>query len=191
MRWLDRKINSIKAPIPGVEYTGDVVARISGKIEGKLVLGVHHGLWTHEPTYLQVDGGALVKVDGSVQFYGGNIIRVEPGAELHMGNGTLVNMRTSISVIKKVSIGSDCLIAAEVAIRDNDGHRLEGTEWVEPVTIGNKVWLGYRVTVLKGVTIGDGAVVAAGSVVTSDMPARSLAAGNPARVIRGDVKWSP
>ena len=53
-----------------------------------------------------------------------------------------------------------------------------------PVTIADKVWIGFNVSVLKGVTIEEGAVVGACSVVTRDIPAYSLAAGNPARVIR-------
>ena len=51
------------------------------------------------------------------------------------------------------------------------------------ITIGNKVWIGAGAIILPGITIGDGAMVAAGSVVTADIPARSVVAGNPARVI--------
>lgn len=54
----------------------------------------------------------------------------------------------------------------------------------EPVIIGNDVWIGDRVTILPGVQIGDGCIVGAGSVVTRSLPAFSIAAGNPARVIR-------
>lgn len=54
----------------------------------------------------------------------------------------------------------------------------------QPVHIGNNVWLGSRVMVLKGVTIGDNAVVAAGGVVTKDVPANTLAGGVPAKVLR-------
>lgn len=58
-----------------------------------------------------------------------------------------------------------------------------------PVVIGDGVWIGARATILKGVTIGDGAVVAAGAVVTRDVPAHSLVAGVPARVVRAGVDW--
>ena len=58
-----------------------------------------------------------------------------------------------------------------------------------PIVIGDHVWIGTNAIVLKGVTIGDGAVIAAGAVVTRDVPAHSLAAGVPARVIRSDVHW--
>ena len=59
-----------------------------------------------------------------------------------------------------------------------------------PVVIHDHVWVGARVTILKGVEIGEGAVVAAGSVVTHDVPAHALVGGNPARVIRQDVDWN-
>ena len=54
----------------------------------------------------------------------------------------------------------------------------------KPVTIGNDVWIGGNVTILPGVTIGDRCTIGAGSVVTRDIPAGSLAVGNPCRVIR-------
>lgn len=59
---------------------------------------------------------------------------------------------------------------------------------VRPVVIRDKVWLGFNVIVLKGVTIGEGSVVAAGSVVTRDVPDFTLVAGNPARFIRSLVQ---
>lgn len=55
---------------------------------------------------------------------------------------------------------------------------------MRPVTIGNKVWVGFNSIVLCGVAIGEGAVIGAGSVVTRDIPAWTVAAGNPARVIK-------
>jgi acetyltransferase-like isoleucine patch superfamily enzyme len=53
-----------------------------------------------------------------------------------------------------------------------------------PTKIGDRVWIGANVTILKGVTIGNDAVVGAGSVVTKDIPAKAIAVGNPAKVIK-------
>ena len=53
-----------------------------------------------------------------------------------------------------------------------------------PISIGNKAWIGFGVTILKGVNIGEGAVIAAGSVVTKDVPAYTIVGGNPAKFIK-------
>lgn len=86
------------------------------------------------------------------------------------------------------------MIAAGTKIQDNDGHPLDPDARrhrervalgdIRPVRIGNNVWIAPRCTILKGVTIGDNAVVATGSVVTKDVPANTLVAGVPARVVR-------
>ncbi len=62
-------------------------------------------------------------------------------------------------------------------------------ERTAPVSIGNDVWIGCRSIVLKGVSIGDGAIVAAGSVVTKDVPAYTLVAGNPAQIKKKVAGW--
>lgn len=53
-----------------------------------------------------------------------------------------------------------------------------------PITVGDEVWIGAGAILMPGVTVGDGAVIGAGSIVTRDIPARMVAVGNPARVIR-------
>lgn len=111
------------------------------------------------------------------------------GAVLEIGGGTFVNHRTELVAHVRVRLGRDCLLAWDVLVLDSDSHSVDGGARSAPVTIGDRVWIGCRATVLKGVTVGDGAVVAAGAVVTSDVPARSLVAGNPARVVRQDVTW--
>ncbi len=62
--------------------------------------------------------------------------------------------------------------------------RRKGLEYARPITIGNDVWIGAGVSVLPGVTIGDNCVIGAGSVVTKDIPANSVAVGNPCKVIK-------
>ena len=62
--------------------------------------------------------------------------------------------------------------------------RNKGIEMAKPIKVGNNVWFGGNVTVLPGVTIGDNCVVGAGSVVVKDIPANSVAVGNPCKLIR-------
>lgn len=113
-------------------------------------------------------------------------------AAIRIGSRTYIGDRTEIHAGESVTIGDGCDISWNCTIMDRDYHKL-GTEKevFAPVTIGNRVWIGCNAIILKGVTIGDGAVVAAGSVVTKDVPARTLVAGNPARVIREEVEWKP
>lgn len=113
-----------------------------------------------------------------------------PGAVVRLGERSFLNRRTEICCQQRVDIGAGCAIAWDVTITDTDYHQVGDRPVSAPVRIGDRVWIGARSVVLKGVIIGDGAIVAAGSVVVHDVPARSLVAGNPARVVRTDVTWS-
>ena len=66
----------------------------------------------------------------------------------------------------------------------DSAERIAGALIPEPITVGNRVWIGGGSTILSGVTIGDDSVIGAGSVVSHDIPSGVLAAGNPCRVIR-------
>ena len=67
---------------------------------------------------------------------------------------------------------------------ENAERRNKGLEYARPITVGNNVWFGGNVTVLPGITIGDNSIIGAGSVVTKNIPANVVAAGNPCKVIR-------
>jgi acetyltransferase-like isoleucine patch superfamily enzyme len=109
------------------------------------------------------------------------------GALLEIGESTFINAGVSISASRHVRIGDRCEIGPGVLIMDNDFHfpgDPSRSAPFRPVHIGDGVWIGAKAIVLKGVTVGDSATIAAGSVVTADVPARSIVAGVPARVIR-------
>jgi UDP-3-O-[3-hydroxymyristoyl] glucosamine N-acyltransferase len=113
----------------------------------------------------------------------------DAGARIELGARSFLNYRTEIVAHDRVRVGADCLLAWDVQVVDSDSHSVDGRPHTAPVVIGDGVWIGCRATVLKGVTVGDGAVVAAGSVVVSDVPARCLVGGNPARLLREGVTW--
>jgi acetyltransferase-like isoleucine patch superfamily enzyme len=118
-------------------------------------------------------------------------LTVESGGNLTVGPRTIFGHHCTIGAKESIKIGSDCLIAEMVSIRDND-HAIGSTavpyrqqgHVTAPIVIGNNVWLGSRVIVTRGVSIGDNAVIGAGAVVTGDVPPNSLAVGIPARVVR-------
>ena len=109
------------------------------------------------------------------------------GKNIHLGKRVFVNSgckfqdQGGIFIGDDVLIGHNCVIATLNHAMDSE-HR--GDMIGRPVHIGDKVWIGANVTLLPGVTIGDGAVIAAGAVVVKDVPARAVAAGVPARVLR-------
>jgi acetyltransferase-like isoleucine patch superfamily enzyme len=129
----------------------------------------------------------------SVLFYAGycHIEASTPKSLVEFGDGAWVNNN---AVIKSegpgIRIGAHALIGSEVTIYDSDfhdlrpGHRHDGEPAMAAVELGENVFIGDRVTILKGVQIGDHSVIGAGSVVTRSIPEGVIAAGNPARVIR-------
>jgi acetyltransferase-like isoleucine patch superfamily enzyme len=126
-----------------------------------------------------------------VQFETGISLTVGGDATIDIGDRVYINNAARIGALARVEIGARSMLAAEVSIMDSNFHTLDGSVGTEPVVIGERVWLGLRSMVLPGVTVGDGAVVAAGSVVARDVEPATLVAGNPARVVRRDVEWSP
>ncbi|GAB5413978.1 MAG: hypothetical protein Cons2KO_15810 [Congregibacter sp.] len=113
----------------------------------------------------------------------------EAGAgAIHIGRGVLMSPGSRISASDEIRIGDGVMMANGTYITDSDWHtvydRTQRSEAVTPVRIENNVWLGDHATVLKGVTIGENSVVAARAVVTRDVPANVIVAGNPAKVVR-------
>lgn len=113
----------------------------------------------------------------------------EKGGLLEIGPRTLVNFGCSLVATKLVSIGPRCHIGPYTMMLDNDFHRVEPERRLErpeskPIIVEENVWIGARVILMSGVTVGKDACVGAGSVVTSDVPPRTLVAGVPAKVIR-------
>ena len=111
------------------------------------------------------------------------------GYRTTIGDDFFSNFNLTILDGGGVEIGDRVFIGPTVGIytanHPTDVRRREkGYEWALPVKIGNKVWIGGGVTILPGVTIGDNTVIAAGSVVTKDIPANVVAAGNPCKVIK-------
>ncbi|MFZ2279028.1 MAG: acyltransferase [Prosthecobacter sp.] len=113
-------------------------------------------------------------------------IDVFKDAKLSIGDGCFINDGVNICCSTGITIGPNTKIADWVVLYDTDFHAVEPSEPVrsECITIGKNVWLGARVMVLPGSTIGDHSVVAAGAIMRGHIPARSIAAGIPAKVIK-------
>jgi acetyltransferase-like isoleucine patch superfamily enzyme len=137
--------------------------------------------------------------------------RVGPGfyfslgarAEVRIGAWTYIGSDFQAHCRSSISIGHRCMISHGVTLMDYDGHEITSpgqepsgsTDGLVnygcsgPIIIEDEVWLGAGAFILKGVRLGRGAIVAAGSFVTKDVPPAGLAAGNPAKIVRENVRW--
>jgi acetyltransferase-like isoleucine patch superfamily enzyme len=146
---------------------------------------------------IRVSGDGRIALGNGITLIG-DVVPIElishEGACITIGDHTFINYGSSISAHKLVTIGRHCLLGHYTLILDNNEHDLHQHRMLppsEPVAIEDHVWIGSRVCILPGVRIGHHSAIGAGSVVTSDIPAHCLAAGNPAHVVRsiepGDV----
>ncbi|MDE6139090.1 MAG: acyltransferase, partial [Candidatus Gastranaerophilales bacterium] len=123
---------------------------------------------------------------------------LEGGSTISVGSGLSVYRDVHIVAKngKDIIIGDECMFAREIMIRNNDGHVIldrntgELLNPPEDIVIGNNVWLGMRVLILKGAFIPNGSVVGAMSMVNKKFDEENiLIAGSPAKIIRSDIEW--
>lgn len=118
-------------------------------------------------------------------------INIVNGGRLVIGQGA-ANVGLTIACAKEVIIGNGVRIGRNVSIRDWNGPHVivsDTYKMYAPVHINDHVWLCTGCTIMPGVTVGEGAVVAANSIVTKDVPPRTMVGGSPARVIKENIEW--
>lgn len=152
--------------------------------------------------YVTIGEKGIIKANFVFETEKGN---VNIGNNVHIGNATFISRES-------ITVGNDVTMAWDITIYDHNSHSIYWEErkndnhqcyqdymnhngnnivnkdWSNvksaPIVIEDKVWIGFGVTVLKGVTIGEGAVIGAKSVVTKNIPAWSVAVGNPAQIVK-------
>lgn len=132
----------------------------------------------------------LGKVEGAIiieqPFY------CDYGYNISVGRNFYANFNLTILDEAPVTFGDNVFIAPNCSFY-TAGHPLDpternkGLEYARPISIGNNVWIGGNVCVLPGVTIGDNCVIGTGSVVVKDIPANSVAVGNPCKVVKSII----
>ncbi len=152
------------------------------------------GAGSHLSLPIQVQGAERIAIGSRVYVGPGSwLLTSDPDGRLEIGDGTGMSGSCVLSAAVSVRVGRDVLFGRNVHVADHrhgfgaygEAVRTQPLEDLRPVAIGDGSWLGQNVVVLPGVTIGAGAVIGANSVVREDVPARSVAAGAPARVVRG------
>lgn len=146
---------------------------------------------------------------GERSMISGHFVAEKPNAKISVGNDTFIGAASLISA-ESIQIGSNVMISWGCTLMDTNAHSIDWKErtedvaqWLKgamegnaslyknwekvdskPIIIEDKVWIGFNVIVLKGVTIGEGAIVAAGSVVTKNVSPYTMVGGNPAKEIK-------
>ena len=132
----------------------------------------------------------------------GRLVTETENSEIHVGNNVFLGADSILDSVISIIIEDDVLISYRCILADSNNHSLSystrkkdlanwkkgeydwSTTKSNPIRISKGVWIGMNSIILKGVMIGQGSVVGAGSVVTKDIPPWTIAAGNPARIIR-------
>jgi acetyltransferase-like isoleucine patch superfamily enzyme len=165
-----------------------------------------------EGLHLQVrqpqEGKVYLSIGNDSVINGSFIFEIQQG-KITIGNRTFIGGGMFIC-IEEIEIGNDVMFSWGCTVADNNSHshiwqerKNDVVEWKRgidenkigaykdwthvkkaKIIIKDKVWIGFNSIILKGVTIGEGAIVGAGSVVTKDVPAWTIVAGNPAKIIR-------
>ena len=141
---------------------------------------------------VSIGDNVMLGYELSPHFYGFYILIQARGNNslIRIGNNTVFSNDVTIIAEREITIGDGCLIGDRLTVYDNDGHEIDPSTRTRsygkaaPVNIGNNVWIGSVVTILKGVKVGDNSIIAANSVVTKDVPANAIVAGNPAKIIK-------
>lgn len=144
---------------------------------------------------------SVCHIDDKVSFFGDGVLNCAANSYMNIGKGTTIEYNYHMAVGSSTSmiIGRDCMISYDFVSFSSDGHPIFDLDTGEVINVNNQgynvilhnhVWIGYRVTLLKGTEIGTGCVVGANSLVTKSFPNNCILAGNPAKVLRENIAWN-
>jgi len=153
---------------------------------------------TNQLTRISLNNGSKMIMGVNTAILPGVYITANNHAEIFIGDNSYISQEVTINSRSRIIIGKNVMLGQQVKIMDYDAHDIfslndkkkkEVINKSQPVIIQDKVWIGVRATILKGVTIGSGSIVGANSCVTSDVPSNVIVAGNPAKIIKENIKW--
>lgn len=160
----------------------------------------HINVSMSHPTRLRIRNRAKLTLEPNTCILPGCYIAIahdmelKVGAETYIAHGVVINTRCGMNIGKNVMIGH------ESTIMDYDGHPIFTSDpdasntdtyggRALPINIEDNVWIGFKTTILKGVTIGTGSIIGANSCVTTNIPPNSIAVGSPAKVVKENILW--
>ena len=168
--------------------------KVAGKnnkilIEGSIKISKTNIVIKGNNNTLHVKDGA--KINGSFLEIVGDNCSIIIGKNSIIGDGCYLSAKEENITL---TIGNECMLSRNAKLMTSDGHPIfqEGKiiNCAKDIALGDKVWIADNVVVLKGVEIGNGCVIGIGSVLTKSIPGNSIAAGNPAKVIKENINWN-
>lgn len=170
-------------------------AKVVSNKNGYLILGYGNGSTQYSKRSgcnFELLKNARLNINGRSSIGYHSSIRIEDNAEITIGDNTYLSGGCLLRAADSIRIGDNCAISWNVSILDTDSKAyLIGSQVqksTQKITIGNNVWIGSNSIILKGVSIGEGAIIGAGSVVTKNVAPHTVVAGNPAKLIRENVR---
>lgn len=200
-RWFKEKTTVVKTWFKGTKgnqiVTGSSVLKKSGiRFFGKNnTIRLQKTDMYNTTVFLRGNGHALI-VDENAKIYNTHIKIIGNGNTVHIGAGSSFGGGEIICGGNGITItvGKNCVFAEGVDIWSTDTHSVTHDGQLvnvpKSIRIGDHVWTGKDVAILKGVTIGDGAVIGMRSLVTHDLGENTLSLGSPAKTIRENIDWS-
>lgn len=148
---------------------------------------------TFKLTRIELLGGSKLFLETNTMILSGSYFTASNNAVISIGKNCYISQEVKINSRCGISIGNNVLVGYQTMIMDYDGHTIiyssGKTNENKPIVINDNVWIGCRVTILKGITIGSGSIIAANSCVVSNVPPNTMVAGNPAKVIKENISW--
>lgn len=186
------------------EIIGNGISLIYTKIFYRGARIIRRPIFLRGKNYFKYGEGLTTGYNCRIEIFNSN---KENGKKLILGENCKIGDYVHIAVAERVTIGKNVLIGSKVLISDlNHGDYSDHSEdsgpdvppderpiYTKPISIGNNVWIGDNVCILKGVNIGDGCIIGANSVVNRDVANNCIIAGAPAKIIKryceDDKKW--
>lgn len=186
--------NSLKKSIKSKVIILGNLLHTSIQVQGNSMLIIERGCRTRNASFILNGNNNRVVLEENV-FFSGKIELFGDGNEIKIGNNTRINGADFIVHNgTKVEIGTGCLFSTSIDVRTIDSHFIFNSdgERINPdrdIYIGNHVWIGRMVSILKGSQIEDGSIIGSMSLVSGFIPKDVIAVGVPAKVIKEKITW--
>ena len=170
--------------------------RIQGD-DNKIILDDKHSLkLANTKIYIKGKNNTL-HIKSNVNIRNSFIEIIGDNCSITIGENCILGHESYLSAKEQgisLSLGFNCMLSRNAKLMTSDGHPIyhknELINKAQNICLNDNVWVADNVTILKGIEVGEGSVIGIDSVLTKSVPAHSIAAGNPAKVIKSDINWN-